>query len=76
MSAAAGLPRVFFLDQSGDLGGAELSLLDIVAHYGGEKRICLLAEGPFAVRLRAAGHDVLVLSLSSGIRRSSGIAAM
>lgn len=76
MTATASTPAVFFLDQSGDLGGAELSLLDIVAFYKGRKTVCLLSDGPFAERLREAGHDVLMLPLSSGVRRGSGIAAM
>ncbi|TNE63202.1 MAG: glycosyltransferase family 1 protein [Rhodobacteraceae bacterium] len=70
------LPSVFFLDQSGDLGGAELSLLDIVADYQGEKHLCLLDEGPFAERLRTAGETVEVLPLSSEVRRGSGLGAM
>lgn len=73
---SAPLPRVFFLDQSGDLGGAELSLLDIVGHYRGAKRVCLLSDGPFAAKLRAAGHDVQILQLTSGVRRGSGVAEM
>ncbi|WP_376870730.1 glycosyltransferase family 4 protein [Albirhodobacter sp. R86504] len=73
---SAPLPRVFFLDQSGDLGGAELSLLDIVGQYRGEKRVCLLSDGPFAAKLRAAGHDVQMLPLTSGVRRGSGVAEM
>ena len=76
MSVDASLPNVFFLDQSGELGGAELSLLDIIANYDGPKYVCLLAEGPFADRLRAAGEAVQVQPFSSVVRRESGTCAM
>ncbi len=56
------LPRVLFVDQSGELGGAELSLLDIAAHWGDRGKVLLFEAGPFVTRLRNRGIRVEVLS--------------
>ena len=67
------LPRVFFLDQSGEIGGAELSLFDIVKHYKGAKTVCLLSSGPFQERLADAGIPNVIISLETSIRRDDGV---
>lgn len=71
------MPRVLFLDQSGDLGGAELSLLDIARHFRAAATVALLGDGPFARRLRA---DAVPVELVAGggrlaVRREDGPAA-
>ncbi len=68
-------PRVLFVDQTGQLGGAELSLLDLVRHHHGEKRVALLADGPLRPRLEASGARVDVVPLSErigGVSRDAG----
>lgn len=52
--------RVLFVDHAGVLGGAELSLLDIVGAYGERGRVVLLAEGPFHDALARRGVHVTV----------------
>jgi glycosyltransferase involved in cell wall biosynthesis len=51
-------PRVLFLDQAGELGGAELSLLDLARHRGDRCKVLLFADGPFRGRLQTAGVQV------------------
>ncbi len=61
--------KVLFLDQSGELGGAELCLLDIVAQISCdpagrdalESQVALLSAGPFQDRLTQANIDHVVL---------------
>ena len=68
-------PRVLFLDQSGELGGAELSLLDIARHFRTRATVALLADGPFAARLRDAGIVCDVLAGTApllSVRRQDG----
>ena len=68
-------PDVLFVDQTGQLGGAELSLLDLAAHYPGRCRVVLLADGPFRERLNAAGVETHVIPLPdrvSGVGTSAG----
>ena len=71
------LPRVVFLDQSGELGGGELSLLDIVASRVGASRVILFSEGPFRERLVAVGASVTMIAGAAifGIRRRSSLFA-
>ncbi|MDF3839478.1 glycosyltransferase family 4 protein [Cupriavidus basilensis] len=61
---AAGLGAMrrplLFVDQSGELGGAELSLLDIARHRRGDGEVLLLSDGPFRRRLEAEGVKVAV----------------
>ncbi|WP_144153526.1 glycosyltransferase family 4 protein [Paraburkholderia sp. BCC1885] len=59
--AAAQAPRVLALDQSGVLGGAELSLLEIVKALRSRIEVVLFDDGPFRTALDAAGVTVRVL---------------
>ncbi len=65
------------IDQSGELGGAELCLLDCLAvrrsegHAG--DRVALFAEGPFAAELQAAGIAVTTLPLSIRVEKATGL---
>jgi glycosyltransferase involved in cell wall biosynthesis len=67
--------RVLFLDHSGALGGAELSLLDLATGFAGRSTVLLLADGPFRRRLCSAGVSVELLPTSPAlhrVRRSGG----
>lgn len=58
-------PRVLFVDHAGVLGGAELSLLDVVAAFGTRAEVLLLADGPFRELLQSRGIAVSVESLGA-----------
>ena len=59
------LPTALFIDHAGVLGGAELSLLDIVAAFGARGEVLLLADGPFRHLLEARGVAVRVEPLGA-----------
>ncbi|WP_322042724.1 glycosyltransferase family 4 protein [Paraburkholderia sp. J67] len=46
-------PSVLFVDQSGQLGGAELSLLPLVTMLATRREVLLLTDGPFRQRLES-----------------------
>jgi glycosyltransferase involved in cell wall biosynthesis len=65
--------RILFLDQSGQLGGAELCLLDLAQHYQDRCLVALFETGPFADRLKQTAIPVQVLSPRPlEIRKSGG----
>ncbi|QRG09810.1 glycosyltransferase family 4 protein [Xanthobacter dioxanivorans] len=66
---------VLFVDQAGELGGAELSLLDIVRLRPRPSSVVLFAEGPFRSRLAEVGVPVVVIPFdgSRRITRGSGV---
>jgi glycosyltransferase involved in cell wall biosynthesis len=68
-------PRVLVLDQSGVLGGAELSLLDVAASLGGAADVLLFDDGPFRDALAEAGVRVEVLARPAlaGARKQGGL---
>jgi glycosyltransferase involved in cell wall biosynthesis len=55
------VPRVLFVDQSGEIGGAELSLLDIARHFAGSGLVALFQPGPFADLVERSGVPLIVL---------------
>ncbi len=57
--------KILFLDQSGKLGGAELSLLDLAKFYGNNALVGLFAEGPFRQELEQQQIPVQVLTQES-----------
>ena len=59
--------RILFIDQTGQLGGAELCLNGIVGHYKTGCSILLLGDGPFARMLRDQGYDVSVLAQATAL---------
>ena len=71
-------PSVLFVDQSGQLGGAELSLFDLVRkrlEAGAlSDTVVLFAEGPFALQLRDAGARVMVLQQDLKVQKEAGLA--
>ncbi len=65
--------RILFLDQSGKLGGAELSLLDLAASFREQCCVGLFQDGPFRERLEQAEVPVEVLGQRSlQVQKSSG----
>ncbi len=68
---------MLFVDQSGQLGGAELCLGDLARLWPGGARVLLLSDGPFAPWLRERGVPVEVLHLPAGLAgltREAGLA--
>src|SRR6267378_6501938 len=56
-------PAILFLDQSGELGGAELCLADIAELTGERSAVLLFQDGPFAELLRARNIAVHLATL-------------
>lgn len=73
LQGVSGAPTVLFLDQSGELGGAEFALLPLAAACKARCAVVLLADGPFRTRLEATGVPVSVLADAqvSTIRREA-----
>ncbi|WP_027797464.1 glycosyltransferase family 4 protein [Paraburkholderia acidipaludis] len=71
-----GAPRVLAIDQSGVLGGAELSLLEVVKGLRSRIEVLLFNDGPFREALAAAGARVDVLDSGAlrHVRRDGGTA--
>ncbi|WP_322011908.1 glycosyltransferase family 4 protein [Paraburkholderia sp. J12] len=69
-------PRVLAIDQSGVLGGAELSLLEVVKGLRSRIEVLLFNDGPFREALAAAGARVDVLDSGAlrNVRRDGGAA--
>lgn len=70
---------IFFLDQTGQLGGAELCLADLASHYRSRCSVLLLDDGPFATLLRRRGVATEVLPLPpalAGLRKKASFSAM
>ncbi|WP_322041903.1 glycosyltransferase family 4 protein [Paraburkholderia sp. J67] len=67
-------PRVLAIDQSGVLGGAELSLLEVVKGLRARIEVLLFNDGPFREALDAAGARVDVLDSGAlrNVRRDGG----
>lgn len=55
--------KILFLDQSGELGGAELCLLDLIKPYRDSSLVALLSDGPFKALL--AQHQIPVQLLTT-----------
>ena len=65
-------PRILFLDQTAELGGAELALLDIIGHWREHCEVALFADGPLRARLQHAGISVHILSAKGDLGRYRG----
>ena len=65
--------RVLALDHVGVLGGAELSMLDVVAGLGADVTVRLFIDGPFRVALERRGAEVRVLPMGAlaAVRKES-----
>jgi glycosyltransferase involved in cell wall biosynthesis len=66
--------KILFLDQSGHLGGAELSLLSISKNYRSNGLVCLFADGTFrqALEDNHIPHKVLAMT-PFVVNRQSGL---
>ena len=75
MPAARG-PATLVLDQSGVLGGAELSLLEIMKHMRANADVLLFDDGPFRAALDEIGARVdVVEGALAGVRKQGGVSA-
>lgn len=74
-TAVPAMPRVLFVDQSGQLGGAEFALLELAAHCRARSEVVLLSDGPFRTRLETLGARVQVIDDArvSGIVRQASL---
>ncbi|OXH81579.1 glycosyl transferase family 1, partial [Burkholderia multivorans] len=63
------------LDQSGVLGGAELSLLEIMKHMRANADVLLFDDGPFRAALEEIGArvDVVEQGALAGVRKQGGV---
>jgi glycosyltransferase involved in cell wall biosynthesis len=70
----ADVPRILAVDQSGVLGGAELSLLEIVKALHSRIEVVLFDDGPFHSALAKTGVEVKVLDAGAlkHIRKQGG----
>ncbi|MGP8471958.1 glycosyltransferase family 4 protein [Burkholderia sp. PR2] len=70
-------PATLVLDQSGVLGGAELSLLEIMKHMRANADVVLFDDGPFRAALDEIGArvDVLDQGALAGVRKEGGVSA-
>jgi len=70
----ANAPRILAVDQSGVLGGAELSLLEIVKALRSRIEVVLFDDGPFRTALDKAGVSVEVLDAGAlrNVRKQGG----
>jgi glycosyltransferase involved in cell wall biosynthesis len=62
---------ILFVDQSGQIGGAELCLADLAAHFQPASSVLLFGDGPFADLLRRRGLGVGILPLPEGAARAT-----
>lgn len=65
MTDTVARPRVLFVDHAGVLGGAELSLLDVIDAWRDRCAVTLLADGPFRLELERRGVPVEVEPLGA-----------
>jgi glycosyltransferase involved in cell wall biosynthesis len=74
--------RILFLSHAGVLGGAELSLLDIVKEHRDEGHVLLFSDGPFRNLLEQSGVQVAICGAGSAVlgarkeERAPGAAAV
>lgn len=67
--------RALFLDHVGELGGAELALVDVARAYRESSTFLLFADGPFRARLTSLGVPVQVIEGGAAlhsVRRETG----
>jgi glycosyltransferase involved in cell wall biosynthesis len=71
-------PRVLFVDHTAQLGGAELSMLEIAKALSASSRVVLFEDGPFRHRLEAASVPTTVLPAPgqlNDVRRNGSVLA-
>lgn len=62
-------PRILFLDHTAALGGAELCLLDVAAHFRERSLVVVMEDGPLRGALEQRGVRVEVMSRGSALRQ-------
>ena len=70
------VPRLLFVEHTGALGGAELSLLDIAEAHRESGTVALLEDGPFRDALERRGVTVRVIEAGAslrGVKKGSGL---
>lgn len=66
--------KILFLDQSGKLGGAELSLLDVATYYRDNALVGLFQDGSFRENLEARQIPVQILTTDTlKVRKDSNL---
>jgi glycosyltransferase involved in cell wall biosynthesis len=71
-------PAILFLDQSGELGGAEFCLADLAEFCRGRCAVLLFQDGPFARLLRGKNIPVTIVPLhvvAGRVGKSAGVFA-
>lgn len=70
--------NIVYIDQTGQLGGGELSLLDWLSATRQRTRVILFEDGPFRPLLEAIGEQVEVLPIDalSQVRRGASLATV
>lgn len=68
-------PEIVFVDQSGQLGGAELCLADLAPAFGAHGRVVLFSDGPLVGLLRSRQVAVSVLEAAGAmmVRKDAGL---
>jgi glycosyltransferase involved in cell wall biosynthesis len=64
-NATHSTPRILFIDQSSNLGGAELCLLDIAKPYQNHCSVVLFSDGPFRHLLESHQINVQIIGKES-----------
>ena len=67
--------KVMYVDQTGQLGGGELSLLDVVRYSSHKAEVTLFSDGPFREALEEVGTPVHLLPLgkAGNVHREGGV---
>lgn len=71
--------KILFLDQTAELGGAELSLFGEITNLPHESSVLLFEDGPFREILETARVKVEIVKASAGamtVRREAGVSAV
>ncbi len=73
------LAKIIFVDHTAVLGGAELSLLDLVSVYGNDSEVLLFNDGALRKSLVSRGVEIAIAKASDAtlnLRSSGGITAI
>lgn len=70
--------KILYIDQTGQLGGGELSLLDVIKHLPHPCEVVLFSDGPFRIALTDLGVKVHLLAPGGleTVRREGGLKAI
>jgi glycosyltransferase involved in cell wall biosynthesis len=74
------MQRILFVNHTGELGGAEMTLLPIAHRFRGKCAVALLKDGPLRTRLGDLGVEVVLIPGGSGMlgvtRQGSGVRSL